>query len=211
MTPWHGMLCTMSELQLPWIGRYPLWCFNYGMCSNYSWTKLSRLKNFIKKLWFLFLRMHVFANFILHIHYICNIIYAFSSPHLLSLELPSSSVVRFTPIVRFILVLTISATEETTVSNSGRSCCLTINRHHWMLHSRTTEWSTDKQRSSYLIPWATDAAKGTMGHVWKFSSRIIWAYTVQNVIPDCLSQFCVYSLIHARVARVHKCWQCYAL
>ena len=53
--------------------------------------------------------------------------YVSSAPLLLSLETVSSSVVCFMPIVRYTSVLIASATgEETTVFNSGRSCCLTL-------------------------------------------------------------------------------------
>ena len=63
------------------------------------------------------------TNLILHIY----TIFVSSSPLLLSLELPSSSVARFTPIVHFTSILTTYATEEeTTVSNSGESRCLTV-------------------------------------------------------------------------------------
>ena len=53
--------------------------------------------------------------------------YLFIGTSLLSAESLSQSVAHFSPILRFTSVLTASATEEkATVSNSGRSRCLTV-------------------------------------------------------------------------------------
>ena len=106
--------------------------------------------------------------YITYIHYICNIMYVSSAPLLLSLETVSSSVVCFMPIVRYTSVLIASATgEETTVFNSGRSCCLTLKQERIYIIGRFTAGLLHDQlisNEALVVFGPTDAAKGTMGH-----------------------------------------------